>query len=155
MSGLTNYFRTRALTVLLGTDFAGISALWLGLFTVNPTDDGSAGGTTDETEGSLSRVQILQVSDPSLPYFVEEEDPVTANNGRRLRLVNDLEYTGTTTTTELAGGPETFVGAGVYTASTAGTLLLWGPLDSSKLITAGDFYVFQSGDIIFQLRKDV
>jgi hypothetical protein len=155
MPGLTNYVRKRALTVLMGTDFAGVSALYFSLFTVNPTDDGTAAGVTDETESSLPRVQILQVTDATLPYFVEEEDTVAANNGRRLRLVNALEYTDTDTTSALGGGDETMTGGGVYTASSGGTLLCWGAFTSSTTMSAGDYYVFQSGDIILQLRKDV
>ena len=155
MPGLTNYVRKRALTVLLGTDFAGVGSLYFSLFTAAPSDDGDAGGTTDETEWSCPRVQIYQTTQASLPYFVEEEDTVTANDGRRLRLVNELAYTDTTTTTYLSGGDETVVAGGIYTASTAGTLLAWGYLDSSATVSAGDYYVFQTGSVLLESRKDV
>jgi hypothetical protein len=155
MPGLTNYVRKRVLTVLTGTDFAGISALYVNLFTGSPTDDGTAAGVTDETEWSCPRVQVLQVFDVTNPWFFEEEDTVTANGGRRLRLINELTWSAATTTTYITGGDETVISAGIFTAATSGTLLAWGPLDLSMTVPAGQEVIFQAGGILLNVRKDI
>jgi len=155
MPGLTNYVRSNALNVLLGTDFAGITSLYANLLTAAPSDDGTAGGTTDETEWSCPRVPIYQSVQAVDPYFVEEEDTETANQGRRLRSVNEVKWSGALTTLYLGGGDETVVAVGIYNASTAGIMLAWGELHASRTVSAGEDALFQAGGLLIQSRRDV
>lgn len=153
MPGLTNYVRSNALNVLMGTSFSAVSALHVNLFTENPSTDGTSGGTTDETEWSCPRIEIAQSVQASDPYFVEEDDGLTYAGGRRLRLINEVTWSTATTTTYLAGGDETVIGGGIYTASTGGILLAWGPLGANATVSAGDVYTFATGKLLLSIRK--
>ncbi|CAB4135806.1 hypothetical protein UFOVP573_129 [uncultured Caudovirales phage] len=118
---LSDYLENKLLDHFLGTTtFTKPTTVYVGLYTVAPTD---AGGGTQVTGGSYARQTAT---------FSAAASGTTSN----------------TANIDFAGMPAaTTVAIGVFDALTSGNLLLWGTLTANKTTDAGDTLRIATGDL--------
>jgi hypothetical protein len=119
MSSFTDYTENLALTYLFNTDAVTRPTAWfVGLFTAAPSD---TGGGTEVTGNGYARVSAGTISGSGTA--------TTFTNAAAIEFA------------AASGGNWGTIGwAGIYTASTGGTLLAWAPLTTSKAINDGDIF---------------
>jgi len=118
---LSNYLENKLIDHFLGTtSFTMPAAVYVGLYTVAPDD---TGGGTQVTGGSYARQSAA---------FTASASGATSNSAN----------------IDFAGMPAaTVVAIGIFDASTAGNLLLWGTLTANKTTDAGDTLRIATGDL--------
>lgn len=118
---LTNYLENKILDHFLGTTaFAMPTPVYVGLFTVAPTD--STGGT-EVTGGSYARQTAV---------FSASSAGATSNSA-------NIDFTGMPAATTLA--------VALFDASTSGNMLVYGTLTTNKTTDAGDTLRIATGDL--------
>ena len=117
---LTNYLENKLIDHFLGTtSYTMPAAVYIGLFTVAPTD---AGGGTEVTGGSYARQAAT---------FSAASSGATSND-------TNIDFTGMPSATTVA--------IGIFDASTSGNMLLYGTLTTNKTTDAGDTLRIATGD---------
>jgi hypothetical protein len=125
MAGFSDYLEDKVLDhVFGGTAYTAPTTLYVALYTVAPTD---TGGGTEVTGGSYAR--------QTGTFTVSGTNPTTASNSAA------IEYP---TATANYG---TVVAVGILDASSSGNLLAYANLDTSKSVTTGDVFRFDTGDL--------
>lgn len=118
---LSDYLENKLLDHFLGTTtFTKPATVYIGLYTVVPTD---AGGGTQVTGGSYARQSAA---------FTAAASGTTSNSA-------NIDFAGMPAATTVA--------IGVFDAITAGNLLLWGTLTTNKTTDAGDTLRIATGDL--------
>ena len=117
---LSNYLETRVLDHILGTTTFTRPTAYLALYTVAPTDS-TAG--TEVTGGSYARKTIA---------FNAASAGAATNSA-------NVDFTGMPTATVVA--------VAVVDALTAGNILVYGPLTTSRSVVAGDTLRISAGDL--------
>ena len=119
MSSFTDYTDNLALTYLFTTGSATRPTAWyVGLFTAAPSD---TGGGTEVSGNGYARVVTGTISGSGTA--------TTFTNAAAIEFA------------AASGGNWGTIGwAGIFTASTGGTLLAWAPLTTSKAINDGDIF---------------
>lgn len=118
---LTNYLEDKLIDHFLGTtSYTMPAAVYIGLFTVAPTD---AGGGTEVTGGSYVRQTAT---------FSAAASGATSND-------TNIDFTGMPAATTVA--------IGIFDASTSGNMLLYGTLTTNKTTDAGDTLRIATGDL--------
>lgn len=118
---LTNYLENKLIDHFLGTtSYTMPAAVYIGLFTVAPTD---AGGGTEVTGGSYARQTAT---------FSAAASGATSND-------TNIDFTGMPAATTVA--------IGIFDASTSGNMLLYGTLTTNKTTDAGDTLRIATGDL--------
>jgi hypothetical protein len=133
MAGKTNYLEGQFLNLLLRTQVAWKPAgIWVGLFTAAPTD---AGGGTEVTIGSnaYGRAAVTQ-ADAS--WNAPAGTPRATTNAIAINFA---------TPTPAGWGLVTHFG--LFDAVSAGNLLYWAALGTSKTINANDTVSFGIGTL--------
>lgn len=126
MSAASDYLENKVLDHFLGTaSTSAPAAVYLALFTTDPTDAGS--GTEVSTSGTNYARQSIAFSAAS--------SGTTSNSA-------DVEFSQAT-----GSGFGTVTHFGIFDASTAGNLLFHGALTASKTIAAGDVFKVASGNL--------
>jgi hypothetical protein len=126
MSAASNYLENKVLDHFLGTaSTTAPSAVYLALFTSDPTDAGS--GTEVSTVGTNYARQTITFSSAS--------GGTTSNSAA-------VEFSQAT-----GSGFGTVTHFGIYDASSAGNLLFHGALTTSKTIDAGDVFKISSTNL--------
>lgn len=118
----SNYLETKVLDhVFGGTAYTAPATLYLGLFTSNPNEDGSG---TEVSGGGYARQSVaFTISGNTASNTAAVEYPTaTANYG-------------------------TVTHVGIYDASSAGNLIAYAALTSSKTIETGDVFRVPTGDL--------
>jgi len=130
MAGKSDYLENKILDFLLGgVSYTPPSTVYIALFTVAPTD---AGGGTEVSGGGYARVAVAN-NTTNFP---------AASNGSKSN--------GTTITFPIATADwGTVVAVGIFDAATAGNLLFWANLTTSKTIQNGDTAQFAAGSLTF------
>ena len=125
MSGFSDYLEDKVLDhVFGGNAFTAPSTLHVALYTVAPSD---TGGGTEVSGGAYAR--------QTAAFTVSGTNPTTASNTAA------IEYP--TATADYG----TVVAVGVLDASSGGNLLAYSTLDSSKVVSSGDVFRFNAGDL--------
>jgi len=120
MSSFSDYTENLVLKWLLTTNSATRPTAWyVGLFTAAPSD---TGGGTEVTGNAYARVATGTIS-------VSGTSPTTATNSAA------IEFAAAS-----GGNWGTVTHAAIFTASTAGTMLAWAPLTTSRTINDGDVF---------------
>jgi len=120
-NNLTNAAENLILDHFLGvTNYAFDSTIFVGLYTVAPTDSTSG---TEVTGGSYIRKAVT---------FSAASAGATSNT-------TDIDFTGMPAATTVA--------IAVHTAVTAGTMLMYGTLTTNKTTDAGDTLRIAAGDL--------
>jgi hypothetical protein len=118
---LTDYLENKILDHFLGTTaYTSPAAVYVGLFTVAPSD---AGGGTEVTGGSYARQAAT---------FTAAASGATSND-------TNIDFTGMPAATTVA--------IGIFDASTSGNMLLYGTLTTNKTTDAGDTLRIATGDL--------
>ena len=119
MSSFTDYTENLVLTYLFTTGSATRPTAWyVGLFTAAPSD---TGGGTEVSGSAYARVVTGTISGSGTA--------TTFTNAAAIEFA------------AASGGNWGTIGwAGIFTASTGGTLLAWAPLATSKAINDGDIF---------------
>tara|TARA_Y100000114_G_scaffold60396_1_gene55406 strand:+ start:7 stop:399 length:393 start_codon:yes stop_codon:yes gene_type:complete len=125
MSGFSDYLEDKVLEhVFGGNAFTAPTTLYVALYTVAPSD---TGGGTEVSGGAYAR--------QTGTFTVSGTNPTTASNTAA------IEYP---TATANYG---TVVAVGILDASSGGNLLAYSTLDSSKVVSSGDVFRFNAGDL--------
>tara|TARA_R100000773_G_C4221358_1_gene120551 strand:+ start:9868 stop:10260 length:393 start_codon:yes stop_codon:yes gene_type:complete len=125
MAGFSDYLEDKVLKhVFAGSAYTAPSTLYVALYTVAPTD---TGGGTEVSGGAYAR--------QTAAFSVSGTDPTTASNSAA------IEYP---TATANYG---TVVAVGIFDASTSGNLMAYANLTSSKVVSTGDVFRFNAGDL--------
>lgn len=128
MAGFSNFLETEILDhVFGGNAYTAPGTLYLALHTANPDEDGS--GTEVSTSGTAYARQTVAFTvsgDTATTSAAVEYSTATANFG-------------------------TVTHVGVWDASTAGNLLAYAALTSSKTIETGDVFRVPAGDLDISL----
>lgn len=125
MAGFSDYLEDKVLEhVFGGNAYSAPSTLYVALYTVAPTDTG--GGTEVSGGGYVRKTATFNVSGTS---------PTTASN------TGAIEYP---TATANYG---TVVAVGIFDASSSGNLLAYANLTASKVVSTGDVFRFNAGDL--------
>ena len=125
MAGFSDYLEDKVLDhVFGGNAYTAPATLYVALYTVAPDD---TGGGTEVTGGAYAR----QTS----TFTVSGTSPTTATNAAT------VEYP--TATADYG----TVVAVGILDALTSGNLLAYANLDTSKVVTSGDVFRFDAGDL--------
>lgn len=108
---------------------SGPTSVWVALYTANPTD---AGGGTEVSGGAYARVQIAS----SLANWAgtQSAGSTTASSGTGGVTSNNSAVTFPAPTANWGS----VTGFGLFDASTAGNLLIWGALGTAKTVNNGD-----------------
>ena len=118
---LTNYLENKLIDHFLGTTaYTSPAAVYVGLFTVAPSD---AGGGTEVTGGSYARQAAT---------FTSAASGATSND-------TNIDFTGMPAATTVA--------IGIFDASASGNMLLYGTLTTNKTTDAGDTLRIATGDL--------
>ncbi len=118
---LTNYLENKLIDHFLGTTtYTKPSAVYVGLFTVAPSD---AGGGTEVTGGSYARQAAT---------FTAASSGATSNDA-------NVDFTGMPAVTTVA--------IGIFDNITSGNMLLYGTLTTNKTTDAGDTLRIATGDL--------
>tara|TARA_R110002167_G_scaffold164142_3_gene361056 strand:+ start:208 stop:600 length:393 start_codon:yes stop_codon:yes gene_type:complete len=125
MAGFSDYLEDKVLDhVFGGVAYTAPTTHYVALYTVAPTD---TGGGTEVTGGSYAR----QTS----TFTVSGTSPTTATSATA------VEYP--TATADYG----TVVAVGIMDALTSGNLLAYANLDTSKVVSNGDVFRFDAGDL--------
>jgi|TARA_R100000482_G_scaffold108402_2_gene50666 hypothetical protein len=125
MAGFSDYLEDKVLDhVFGGTAYTAPSTLYVALYTVAPTD---TGGGTEVSGGAYAR--------QTAAFTVSGTNPTTASNSAA------VEYP---TATANYG---TVVAVGIFDALSGGNLLAYANLDTSKVVSTGDVFRFNTGDL--------
>ena len=125
MSGFSDYLDDIVLEHVFGCNaFTAPTTLYVALYTVAPSD---TGGGTEVSGGAYAR--------QTGTFTVSGTNPTTASNTAA------IEYP---TATANYG---TVVAVGILDASSGGNLLAYSTLDSSKVVSSGDVFRFNAGDL--------
>jgi hypothetical protein len=125
----TNYLENEVLDHILGEGTRDYTSptLYIGLFTA--VADGETGSVTEVSGGSYARAAV---------DFNAASGGSATNNG---------DVTFTTATADWG----TVTHVGIYDASTAGNLLIYATLDTSKTVSNGDTFVIQDTNLTVSL----
>ena len=125
MAGFSDYLEDKVLNhVFGGNAYTAPSTLHVALYTVAPTD---TGGGTEVSGGGYTR--------KTATFTVSGTNPTQASNTAA------IEYP---TATANYG---TVVAVGIFDASSSGNLLAYANLTSSKVVSTGDVFRFNAGDL--------
>ena len=123
----SDYLETKVLDhVFAGTAYTAPATLYVALFTAAPSD---SGGGTEVSGGGYARQTIA---------FTTSGD--TTSNNAAVEFPTATANYGTVTH------------VGIYDASSAGNLMAWAALTSSKTIETGDVFRIPSGDLDITLN---
>lgn len=114
--------------VFTNTSYTSPSTVYVGLFTVAPSD---SGGGTEVSGGSYARQAIT--------FTVSGSSPTQAVNSGAVEFPTATADWGT------------IVAAAVFDAPTSGNMLAWADLTSNKNITTGDVFRFPTSNFAITL----
>jgi hypothetical protein len=132
-TSLSTYVENETLDHWIGGEVApDVATLYFALFTAAPSDDGGGtevSGTDYAREGITNNLTNFPAASAGSKTNDTEVDFGTAGSG----------------------GWGTVTHVGIFDASSAGNLLLWGALDLSKIINENDGFKFEVDDLTFAL----
>ena len=131
MLGKTQAQTDAVLNVLRATNITAPANVYVGLFSVNPADDASA-GTELTGAGGYARQQVT--------FGAPETD---TGNVRKISNTGVLTF-GPATGADWAEA----VGFGIFDALTLGNLLYWDSLTTPKTVQVGDKLEFAAGALV-------
>lgn len=143
MAAMSDYLENKLIDQLFRAQaYTFPSTLYVGLFTVTPSD---TGGGTEVTGGAYARATVAN----SLANWAGTQGAATttASTGATGTTSNNGSITFATPTANWG----TVVAFGIYDASTAGNLLFWGALTATKTINTGDVVSFPAASLSIQI----
>lgn len=128
MAAISDYLENALINATLrNTTYTSPATVYIGLFTTDPTDDGSG---TEVSGGSYARTSAT---------FAAPSNGSSATNA-------DVQFP------QATGNWGTVTHFGIFDASTSGNLLYHGALTASKTIETGDVFKIASGNLTVTLE---
>ena len=125
MAGFSDYLEDKVLEhVFGGNAYTAPSTLYVALYTSAPSDTG--GGTEVSGGGYVRKTATFNVSGTN---------PTTASNAGAIEYPTATANYGTVTS------------VGIFDASSGGNLLAYANLTASKVVSTGDVFRFNAGDL--------
>jgi hypothetical protein len=125
MAGFSDYLEDKVLDhVFGGTAYTAPTTLYVALYTVAPTD---TGGGTEVSGGAYAR--------QTAAFTVSGTNPTTATNSAAIESPTATADYGTV------------VAVGIFDALSSGNLLAYANLTASKVVSTGDVFRFNAGDL--------
>ena len=125
MAGFSDYLEDKVLDhVFGGNAYTAPTTLYVALYTVAPTD---TGGGTEVSGGGYVR--------QTATFTVSGTNPTTASNTGAIEYPTATANYGTVTS------------VGIFDASSSGNLLAYANLTTSKVVSTGDVFRFNAGDL--------
>jgi hypothetical protein len=143
MTAATNYFENKLVDQIFRNQaFSFPTTLYVGLFTAAPSD---TGGGTECSGGSYARKDVAC----SLANWAgtQSAGSTVASSGTGGVTSNNNVITFVSPTADWG----TVTHFGIFDAVSAGNLLLWGPLSSSKAVFSGDAVSIQAAQLQIQM----
>ena len=128
MGSLSDVYENNALDALLGPGFTRPATVYVALYTAMPTD---AGGGTEVAGNGYARVAVPNDS-TNWPVAISGQK----KNGTAIVFP------------QATGSWGTIVGFGLFDAATAGIMICWGALGTSKPVAAGETPQFAANAIM-------
>ena len=124
MSQMSNYLEDALLNeVFRNVGYAPVVTVYVALYTATPSD---SGGGTEVATGSYARTAVT----------------FGASSGGSINNSGDVTFP--TATADWG----TITSFGIFDASSAGNLLVWGPLTASKTVSNGDIFKFLTAQLV-------
>jgi hypothetical protein len=143
MSALSDYLENKLVDhVFRALSFSAPATMYVGLFTAAPSD---TGGGTEVSGNAYARVSVTS---GTTNWSNTQNSGTGASTGTGGTTQNLTTFTFPTPT---PSGWGTVVAVGVFDASSAGNLLWYTTLTTSKLINAGDVVDFPAASLTFQV----
>jgi hypothetical protein len=143
MAAKTNYLENKLVDWLFrGVSFTPPAGLYIGLFTAAPSD---TGGGTEVTGGSYAR-QALAPSTTNWAATNAAASTTNPSSGTSGTTSNNVAIAFPTATADWG----TVTHFGIFDASTAGNLLIYGALTASQSLPNGGAYSFAAGALSIQ-----
>lgn len=137
MANLSDYLENKLVDhILRAATFSKPTTVYIGLFTVNPSD---SGGGTEVSGGSYARIQV----GPGDASWTATQGGTTGNSSGTGGQTNNAADTIFTQATANWG---TVTGIGIFDAVSGGNLLFWGALTTSKTVNNGDQFKIAAGN---------
>lgn len=142
--GLSDYMENAILAFFKGTTFpAAPTTLGIGLFTTNPADTGTTGGTADGTEMSTSNgttgfSNYTRVSLTASSGWTAIAAATGDSTGQMIQNAAALAASGTAWTNN-GGSTVTVSGIGVWSAASGGNLLFFIPITPQSVVAGNGF----------------
>lgn len=129
------FFRAQAIGITGATAAAGTgpATLYIGLFTANPTD---TGGGTEVTTTSTNYARASVTSSLANWAGTQSAGSTTASSGTSGTTSNNNAITFNSPNSSANWG--TITGFGIFDATSAGNLLIYGALSANKTVNVGD-----------------
>ena len=125
MAGFSDYLEDKVLDhVFGGNAYTAPSTLYVALYTSAPSD---TGGGTEVSGGGYVR--------QTATFTVSGTNPTTASNTGAIEYPTATANYGTVTS------------VGIFDASSSGNLLAYANLTASKVVSTGDVFSFNAGDL--------
>ena len=151
MSGMSNFlenkfidwfFRAQAIGITGASAAAGTgpATLYVGLFTVAPSD---TGGGTEVTGNNYARASVTSSMEASGWAGTQSAGSTTASSGAGATTSNN----GTITFPTPSGLWGTVVAFGIFDEASEGNLLWFGDITPNKTINSGDAITFPAGSL--------
>lgn len=137
MSAFSNYLEAGLLNFVFNENSDSLSTqihTFVALFTGAPTD---AGGGTEVTGGAYARKRVYKAGGTSPAWNAAGADGI----GYLVDNANAISFTAATASWGTVGW------FGIFTSSAAGSLLMHGALDASKVVGSGDTFKFPAGNL--------
>jgi len=125
MAGKSSYLEAKLIDHTTGKTSYTMPSVWVGLYTAAPTD---AGGGTEVSGGSYARKATAGTD-----WNAASGNPASTTNANALSFATASASWGTVTH------------FGLFDAASAGNLLRWAALGTSKTVSSGDTASFAAG----------
>ena len=155
-SGFSDYMESKILSWFKGSAFpTAPTTVYVGLFTANPADTGTTGGTADGTEmttsnGATGFSNYARVAITTATGWNAIAAATGDSTGQQISNNAALPPSGTSWTNN-GGSTVTISGVGIWDASTAGNLLFIIPLTVAQAVTNGTAFSMASGGLVAQV----
>lgn len=153
--GFSDYLETKILNFLKGTSMpAAPATVYIGLFTAQPADTGTTGGTADGTEvtttngtGGWSNYARQALTTATGWNAIA----AATGDSTGQQITNNATIGGNTAWTNNGGSTVTITGVGIWDATTSGNLLIYINLVSSQALANGSAFSFAAGNLAVQV----
>lgn len=143
MAAMSNYLENKVIDAIFrGQAFPTIANIYIGLFTVTPSD---AGGGTEVVGNNYGRATVAATL--ALWAGTQSAGSTTASSGTGGTTSNN----GVVTFAVPSASWGTVVAFGLFDAISGGNLLFWGALSANKLIQSGDAVSIQIAQLQVQI----
>lgn len=154
-ASFSDFYENAILAWFKGTTFpAAPVTLYVGLFTVNPADTGTTGGTADGTEmttsnGATGFSNYARVAITAASGWNAIAAATGDSTGQQITNNALLPPSGTAWTNN-GGSTVTVTGVGIWSAATAGNLFVYIPLTVSQAVTNGAAFSIGIAGLVLQ-----